>query len=135
MFLCPKTMRNQFMRFGRSTCFFFLRSASQACHGFSSDAEQVFTCLFPAPLVGLYTLCFHQSPVGTNATHPCCAASTVCSSATNVITPHVCSLLIYTPCTTRRKSVRFPKKMRLGFTLTRNLNVMRPTARRVPCLF
>ena len=110
MFLCPKTMRNQFMRFGRSTCLFFLRSASQACHGFSSDAEQVFTCLFPAPLVGLYTLCFHQSPVGTNATHPCCTASTVCSSATNVITPHVCSLLIYNPLHHPQKIRAFSKE-------------------------
>ena len=44
--------------------------------------------------------------------------------------PHLCSLLIYPPSTTRRKSFCFPRRMRLGFTLSVNLYVMRPTAPR-----
>lgn len=43
--------------------FFALLCASQACHGFVSDVEQVCTCLFPAaPLVFFYLFPQHAIP-------------------------------------------------------------------------
>ena len=61
---------------------------SQPCESFPSDSEQVLTCLFPAPLLGLNILphvCNFNDVITPHPTYPkptCSVASNMCATST-----------------------------------------------------